>query len=441
MEITLNDGQRKALAEIKNVYQRGERHLLTGFAGSGKTTLMQEVAKSFQDRGLSVVMTAPTHKAVAVLSRKMQQAGIEVGCCTIHSLLSLRPKVVDDQQVFERGSHAKPVWMDAVIIDEASMIPSDLMGHIRNHLKWQFVLFVGDPAQLPPVGEIESESFGVRSRSHLDTIVRQVEGNPIIEAARIIRESQDAKAVDWSWMYGSNANKQGLFKPGPDIVGWMKKAFLSDEFADNPDFARYLCWTNAQVKRVNQLVRQWRYGKTPTPLMAGEPCMARTPVFVHAWNDEYKREETSIVMQTCEEGIVQSIKQGTLTRMFGANRERFTVSVPIWDAVVKCDDGRQVECAMIRDEKGYKRAENDVRSWCKAGNDWRPFFRFKEEFVDLRPLYALTVHSAQGSTFKHAFIDVDDIAKREHDNLLEFQQLLYVAVTRATDTIILGGVE
>jgi hypothetical protein len=45
------------------------------------------------------------------------------------------------------------------------------------------LLFSGDPAQLPPVGETVSESFGTKSRSHLDESVRQAADNPIIAAA------------------------------------------------------------------------------------------------------------------------------------------------------------------------------------------------------------------------------------------------------------------
>jgi len=96
---------------------------------------------------------------------------------------------------------------------------------------------------------------------------------------------------------------------------------------------------------------------------------------------------------------------------------------------------------MIRDERSYKKAEAELREWSKMEKDWRPFFRFKEDFSDLRSLYALTVHSSQGSTFKWAVIDVGDIAKREEANMLECQQLFYVAITRATDGIILGGVD
>jgi len=440
-EIILNASQAQALFEIEQAYERGARHLLTGFAGSGKTTLMQQVARIFKDEGKNVVMTAPTHKAVAVLGRKLTEAGIEVSCCTIHSLLSLRPKVVGDKQIFERADRAKAIIADVVVIDEASMLDISLMGHIRDCLKWQFVLFVGDPAQLPPVGEVASEAFSVKSRSHLDTIIRQVAGNPILEAARIIRESQVTGAMDYSWMNGLIANKQGIFRPGAALNDWMKRGFLSDDFAADPDHFRYLCWTNKRVHEVNRMVRQWKYGgATPTPLMPGEPCMARTPVFVEI-EDERGKMQTEIVMQNCEEGVIRSIGPSWVRRRIGEGPHSWVAEVPSWCCMIELDNGGVIEAHIIRDDRAYKKAENEVREWAKAEKDWRPFFRFKEDFSDLRALYALTVHSSQGSTFKWAVVDVGDIAKRETDNILECQQLFYVAVTRPTDGVILGGVD
>lgn len=440
-EVILTESQAQALFEIEHAYEPGARHLLTGFAGSGKTTLMQQVARIFQDEGKNVVMTAPTHKAVAVLARKLAEAGIEVPCCTIHSLLSLRPKVVGDKQVFERAGHARAISAQVVVIDEASMLDISLMGHIRDCLKLQFVLFVGDPAQLPPVGEVASEAFGIKSRSHLDTIIRQVAGNPILEAARIIRESQGTGVMDYSWMEGLSANKQGIFRPGAALHDWMQRGFLSDEFSADPDYFRYLCWTNKRVHEVNRMVRRWKYGgDTPTPLMPGEPCMARTPVFVDSV-DERGYIQTDIVMQNCEEGVIWAIEPAKIKRQFGAGPNAIKIEVETWRCMIKLDVGAVIEAHMICGERAYKKSENEVREWCKSEKDWRPFFRFKENFTDLRALYALTVHSSQGSTFKWAVVDVGDIAKRENDNILECQQLFYVACTRATDGMILGGVD
>ncbi len=51
----------------------------------------------------------------------------------------------------------------------------------------------------------------------------------------------------------------------------------------------------------------------------------------------------------------------------------------------------------------------------------------------------MTAHTSQGSTFGSVFVDVADIRSRERHNLLEMQQVLYVAVTRATTSVMLLG--
>ena len=168
--------------------------------------------------------------------------------------------------------------------------------------------------------------------------------------------------------------------------------------------------------------------------------MARTPVFVDV-EDERGKMQTEIVMQNCQEGVIRDIGASNVRRRIGEGPHSWVAEVPSWCCVVELDHGGVIEAHVIRDDRAYKKAENEVREWAKAERDWRPFFRFKEDFADLRPLYALTVHSSQGSTFKWAVVDMGDIAKREEANMLECQQLFYVACTRATDGVILGGVD
>ena len=156
----LTADQADALRDIEAAFEPGGIYLLTGHAGSGKTYLMQRLTKNMLARKRSVILSAPTHKAVAVLKRKLDEAKIQgVTCRTIQSVLSLRPKPRTDRLIFERSRGAEPVTADVVVIDECSMVDSDLYRHIKRHLPNAFVLFVGDPAQLPPVGEIESQSF------------------------------------------------------------------------------------------------------------------------------------------------------------------------------------------------------------------------------------------------------------------------------------------
>nr|WP_232272438.1 helicase C-terminal domain-containing protein [Komagataeibacter europaeus] len=51
----------------------------------------------------------------------------------------------------------------------------------------------------------------------------------------------------------------------------------------------------------------------------------------------------------------------------------------------------------------------------------------------------MTVHTAQGSTFGRVFVDIGDITRRAATNVLETQQLLYVAATRPSTAMILTG--
>lgn len=228
-ELTVD--QAEALRNIEAAYEPGGYFLLTGHAGSGKTYLMQRLTKSMKAKSRRIVLSAPTHKAVAVLARKLVGANIkDVPCRTIHSVLSLTPKPRTDRLVFERDRDAEPVTADVVVVDECSMVDLELFRHIRRHLPNAFILFIGDPAQLPPIGEAESQTFSTTNHSHLTTIVRQAAGNPILEAAGIIRCSQGGRS-DWSWLRQSAlASGHGVFLPGEAAHRWMRKAFTSEEF-------------------------------------------------------------------------------------------------------------------------------------------------------------------------------------------------------------------
>ena len=114
----LNDGQQAALGEILASLEDGkQRHLLTGFAGTGKTTLMQAVVRSLVDKGVPVVVTAPTHKAVHVLAGKLAEAGLSnVESMTIHSLLGLKPAAGDSERsVLKRSGRSKTDEFKAVV--------------------------------------------------------------------------------------------------------------------------------------------------------------------------------------------------------------------------------------------------------------------------------------------------------------------------------------
>lgn len=430
-EIELNPSQQKACEEINASIIMRRPHLLTGYAGAGKTTLVQAIAMAHHAKHARIVLTAPTHKAVAVLERKLKAAGINIPCRTIHSLLSLRPKAQGDKQIFVRAPKAKPVNDDIIIVDEASMLDQSMMTHIDRHLSGRAVVFVGDPAQLPPVGEVESRSFSTMPASHLETIVRQAEGNPILQASAIIRASQSKEEMDWSWAYeargeaGTSMERTGVFTPPRnDVDAWLKRAFTSDAFSESADFARYLCWTNARVAEINQKIRRWLHGDEATrpgmpPFVPGEIALIRSPLVV----------ENTILISINEEVRVIDIAPSSL------------LNVATWEMKVRTEEGMDHDIHTPRDMDGYRIALGELADAAKgAGGSWEEYHDFKAAFIQAQQCMALTVHNSQGGTFRFAFMDISDIRKRQRDNPLECKKLLYTAATRPTDGLVLVGV-
>ncbi len=427
----LTADQAAALKLIEDAYRPGDLFLLTGHAGSGKTYLMQRLTKNMLKQRRSIVLTAPTHKAVAVLARKLADAGINgVSCRTTHSLLGLRPKPKADRLMFERDRNAKPVLEDVVVVDECSMVSEDLLRHIKRHLPNAFVVFVGDPAQLPPVGEKESLTFKTKGTAHLTTIVRQAAGNPILDAATIIRTSQ-GQQTDWSWLaQAAIEGGHGVFLPGEAAQRWMRKAFTSEEFDADPDSFRYLAWTNHRVHEVNEMIRRWRYGDNiPTPFMPGESCLFKEPLII----------EERTIFGNNQEAKVIDIERSTYTYKIpeADDVKDWIASVPSWKLTMLDSEGVEQQVHMPADNTEYQKVIARIKD--EAAEDrvrWKHMHDFKQSMADLQSIYALTVHRSQGSTFGTAMIDLPDIRRRERDNLLEAQQMLYVAVTRPSKRLI-----
>jgi exodeoxyribonuclease-5 len=433
-ELVLTPDQDESLTRIKTGYEPGGLFLLTGHAGSGKTTLIQRFTMDMLAEGRSVLLSAPTHKAVAVLAQKLKEARIDnVPCRTIHSVLGLKPKPHADQLLFERDRHAEPIFSDVVVVDECSMVSEDLYRHIKRNLPNAFVLFVGDPAQLPPVGESDSHTFSTKNCTHLTTIIRQAANNPILEAASIIRRSQGGP-LDISWCKPTSLeNGHGIFLPGRAAESWMRRAFLSSEFESDPDSFRYLAWTNERVRTINEMIRRWRYGDNiPTPFMPGESCLFRKPVVVN---------ETMIFANN-QEAKVLGIKRGSINHRIAKadGVTEWMASLQTWEINLQDSDGLEKIVHMPADNTKFQGVIARIKDEAaEARVRWKHLHEFQQSLAQLQSIYCLTVHRSQGSTFGSVFVDLPDILRREQDNLLEAQQLLYVAVTRPAKRLIIVG--
>lgn len=255
----LTNSQNEALIELKGWMNDPKQHIFTlyGAAGTGKTTILKQFLDSVN---VAVCPTAPTHKAVRVIEsitgRKAK---------TFHSLHGLRPNVeisnfdISNPQ-FDPLAEPKIKDYKLVVVDECSQINTSLqrLNEERAKLYNVKILYVGDDLQLPPVKENLSQVFLINNKYELTNIVRQEKGNPILEVAGLLRDdirNGTNNGINYLLKHGSNV-KEGV---GYELCNTNKfAAKVIDEFKSgkgNPDYARYLAWTNDSINSWNHYVR------------------------------------------------------------------------------------------------------------------------------------------------------------------------------------------
>lgn len=150
---------------------------LGGYAGTGKTTLIKEFSRRMEARRLPYEITSFTGKAVSVLRKK----GLYMAR-TMHNLLYKFEFDPYDKK-YRMIPRASLYDVQVVVVDEASMVSTALYHDLKAHgVK---MLFVGDPAQLEPVGDNPNL---VRECDYVLTeIHRQANESPILRLAQAVR--------------------------------------------------------------------------------------------------------------------------------------------------------------------------------------------------------------------------------------------------------------
>lgn len=150
------------ISQIESIspHQRAELHkavngligILGGGPGCGKTYVAAALIKAVCQEADSnlVAIAAPTGKAAVRITEAMANYGIKKRAKTIHSLLGVESS--ENGWSF-RHNQANPLECRYLVVDESSMIDTDLMSSLlAARGQGTHILFVGDVAQLPPVG-------------------------------------------------------------------------------------------------------------------------------------------------------------------------------------------------------------------------------------------------------------------------------------------------
>ncbi|WP_407543123.1 AAA family ATPase (plasmid) [Deinococcus radiomollis] len=174
-DATLNAEQRQAIRHALTF----PLSILTGSAGSGKSTTLRTLCDTAETQGLSIALSAPTGKAALRLS---QATGREAS--TIHRLIGASLK----------STTRKSVDAQLVVLDEASMVGDELLLHLMRALKsGAHVVLVGDPNQLPPI-EPGCPLQSLLSRvptTRLTRVYRHQQNSRVLELANAVLQGDE----------------------------------------------------------------------------------------------------------------------------------------------------------------------------------------------------------------------------------------------------------
>ncbi|WP_276363552.1 AAA family ATPase [Daejeonella sp. H1SJ63] len=176
--------------------------LLRGYAGTGKTTLISALVKVLPGIKLKSVLLAPTGRAAKVISNYSGKKAF-----TIHKKIYRKKLAASPEMNFVLGENLMENTI--FIVDEASMISDQVHDYSRQSLLEDLIryvyngkdcklMFVGDTAQLPPVGSdlspaldknLLAADFRLQVLSYeLTDVVRQEKQSGILYNATQLRE-------------------------------------------------------------------------------------------------------------------------------------------------------------------------------------------------------------------------------------------------------------
>lgn len=451
--LTLTPDQRAAVDGIlSDIRARGARPVLCGYAGTGKTVTTAALVSELIDDEWRVVVATPTHKARAQVERALAANGAHgFEAVTVHRLLGLKQvrdkntgkesfaldpggknMLTEEKRWNEKSDGFEPVNpIDVVIVDETSMLSSELYDLLLREMAGRPVVFVGDDRQLLPVGE--------------DQVCRAfTEGTSIYRLTEVLRH--DGAILNLATATRHLAVGRARFAAadggGSRVVAhrsreqWGESLLnmaASQEAMSDPDFCRALAWTNKAVEDLNERIHQRRYGLSAPQFVEGMTCVT-----------------VDAIPSPFGGGVLLNSTMDVLIEEARRELHEFDGDLPLdepwdtWNLTVSApgDGLPPVSFRVIAKdhERRWKQVLKEIADEAKQADGkerrslWDLYFQRKDSVGQLQPASALTIHKSQGSTFRHVFlhwsIDGWGSAPTAQQN-----QLAYVGITRAAESL------
>ena len=419
--------------------------LMTGYAGTGKTSVIASLVSTLTTLRQKSVLLAPTGRAAKVLR---SYTGKEA--YTIHRKIYRQKSATDGvgKFVLDRNLHRDTYF----IVDEASMIPDesvdgsmfgsgrlldDLLEYVYSGTDCKLIL-VGDVAQLPPVGSVVSPA--------LDKNVLRTTGFALemFELRQVIRQSEGSGILMNATAVRQQVNDGDLSVPELVLDGYTDIDRLGGtELIDRLTEAYDRCGTDGAIVVVNSnnLANRYNQGIRNRVFFREEEISAGDIIMVVKNNYFWlKDEENASFIANGDIAEVRRIRR--YEEMYGMRFAEMT----LWfrdaelelDAKVMLDTlmmptpslsaekSRELYFAVLADHPGIR----SKRKQYEAVRD-DPYYNA----LQIKFAYAFTCHKSQGGQWERVFIDQGMFNRQEPT--IDYLRWFYTALTRATEKVYL----
>ena len=448
LEPTLEQEQAIALFSVF-MTDRSEQAamILRGSAGTGKTTLAAAIVKALAALKQKLILLAPTGRAAKVFSLYAAHPAY-----TIHRRI-YRQKTAADLSSFNLNTNLNRDTL--FIIDEASMISNqgygesafgsgclldDLMQFVYNGQNCR-ILFIGDRAQLPPVGESESPALSASVLSgygmkvyecDLSQVLRQSEASGILWNATRIRSLSGS--LEYPRIKTSDFSDIQVV-PGDELIETLASSY-----------SRVGVDETMVVTRSNKRANIYNLGIRNTVLDREEElCRGDQLIIVknnYFWAEKITADVNKMsFIANGDRAVVQRIRN--VHALYGFRFAEVTMSFPDYDdceltATVLLDT-LSSEAPALTHEQQEQLYNAVMEDYADVPQKAERVKKLKEDryynALQVKFAYAVTCHKAQGGQWAHVYLDQGYMT----DDMLtpDYIHWLYTAITRATEKLFL----
>lgn len=434
--------------------------ILRGYAGTGKTTMVKVIA-DYLAKSRDVKLMAPTGRAARVLFQKTGHPAV-----TIHKAIYGKVCVVSKNVKDIADSEFRfvfPVLQDehggnvVAIVDESSMVCSrkiehelfvfgtdntleDLLTYVRPAFGGK-VIFVGDPAQLPPIGENKSnalrpEYFEERGlkvmEEELTEVLRQKADSIILKNAMMIRDLLNKEKRN-CLVFEEKENDVETIPSGDFLnkyLEYRKQSSRQDSVV--------ICYSNRAASRYNRDIRTSLYG-------VDVPIRVNDILLITQNNYRLERMNGEFVPVLDVGARIQ--QSAPVYAQVGSERKRIVVTINFVQVTVPDGNNVPMQCMLIEDLLTSDKATISIDenralyiNFCMRNPNLK---QGTEEFAEklmsdvfynairAKYGYAVTGHKCQGGEWGKVFVDYTDRTGLSDDCL----RWAYTATTRAQKTL------